>query len=60
MENGVRRFPVVEKRWRSACKSENENENKASSEDDTLKYTVFPFLPTDSELVSSFVERKRR
>ncbi|KAL5541720.1 hypothetical protein UlMin_009430 [Ulmus minor] len=51
-----RRFPVVEKRWRGACKSENET----SSVEDSLSYTVFPLLPSDSELVAAFVERKRR
>ncbi|XP_024027531.1 AP-5 complex subunit mu [Morus notabilis] len=51
-----RRFPVVEKRWRSACESKNET----SAAEESLKYTVFPLLPTDSELVSAFVERKRR
>ncbi|KAJ7980166.1 AP-5 complex subunit mu-like [Quillaja saponaria] len=50
-----RRFPVVEKRWRAACKSENE-----SSDGDNLSYTVFSLLPTDSELASGFVERKNR
>ncbi|PON36540.1 Mu domain containing protein [Parasponia andersonii] len=51
-----RRFPVVEKRWRAACTSEN---NTAVAMD-TLNYTVFPLLPTDSELVAAFYERKRR
>ncbi|KAF3457236.1 hypothetical protein FNV43_RR01893 [Rhamnella rubrinervis] len=50
-----RKFPVVEKRWRVACKSENEN-----SVEGGLNYTVFPSLPTDSELVAAFVERRKR
>ncbi|XVF62739.1 hypothetical protein PTKIN_Ptkin09bG0032300 [Pterospermum kingtungense] len=50
-----RRFPVVEKRWRAACRSENE-----SSDDDPVKYTVFSSLPSDSELSTAFSERKRR
>ncbi|XP_057476726.1 AP-5 complex subunit mu-like [Actinidia eriantha] len=45
-----RRFPVVERRWRAACKSENQ-----SCADD-----VVPFLPTDSEVVSAFADRRRR
>lgn len=47
---------MVEKRWRAVC----ERENEASAVDDSLKYTVFHLLPSDSELVSAFVERKRR
>lgn len=47
---------MVEKRWRAVC----ERENEASAADDSLKYTVFHLLPSDSELVSAFVERKRR
>ncbi|KAF4354739.1 hypothetical protein G4B88_031279 [Cannabis sativa] len=53
-----RRFPVVEKRWRAACRSENLT--CAIPDSDTLNYAVFPSLPTDSELVAAFVERKRR
>ncbi|GFZ14061.1 clathrin adaptor complexes medium subunit family protein [Actinidia rufa] len=45
-----RRFPVVERRWRAACKSENQ-----SCADD-----VVPFLPTESELASAFADRRRR
>ncbi|PSR92663.1 AP-5 complex subunit mu like [Actinidia chinensis var. chinensis] len=45
-----RRFPVVERRWRAACKSENQ-----ICADD-----VVPFLPTDSELASAFADRRRR
>lgn len=47
----------MEKRWRAACESENQNFVAAT---DTLNYAVFPLLPTDSELVAAFVERKRR
>ncbi|PRQ38951.1 putative Mu domain-containing protein [Rosa chinensis] len=47
-----RRFPVVEKRWRGACKE--------SSTDGGLNDTVFPLLPSDSELAAAFVDRKRR
>ncbi|XVE81989.1 hypothetical protein DITRI_Ditri15bG0111000 [Diplodiscus trichospermus] len=50
-----RRFPVVEKRWRAACQSENQ-----SSNGDPVKYNVFSSLPSDSELAASFSERKRR
>ncbi|XVF38581.1 hypothetical protein REPUB_Repub20aG0114500 [Reevesia pubescens] len=50
-----RRFPVVEKRWRIACQSENE-----SPDDDPVNYTVFSLLPSDSELASAFSERKQR
>ncbi|XP_034221508.1 AP-5 complex subunit mu isoform X2 [Prunus dulcis] len=50
-----RRFPVVEKRWRGTCKSENET----STEGD-LNYRVFTSLPSDSELAAAFVDRKRR
>ncbi|KAF5738658.1 AP-5 complex subunit mu isoform X2 [Tripterygium wilfordii] len=50
-----RRFPVVEKRWRTACNSEKER-----SSEDPVKYTFRPFLPTDSELAAAFVDRKRR
>lgn len=46
----------MEKRWRAVC----ERKNEASAPDDSLKYTVFHLLPSDSELVSAFVERKRR
>ena len=41
---------MVERRWRAACKSENE-----SCADD-----VVPVLPTDSELASDFSDRRRR
>lgn len=51
----LRRFPVVEKRWRAACRSVNE-----SSDDDHVKYAVFSSLPSDSELSAAFSERKRR
>ncbi|XP_048440449.1 AP-5 complex subunit mu [Pyrus x bretschneideri] len=46
-----RRFPVVEKRWRGVCKSENEISAEGS---------FFPVLPSDSELAAAFVDRKRR
>jgi hypothetical protein len=46
---------VVEKRWRTACGTENE---KAS--EDSLSYSVFSLLPNDSELAAAFVERKQR
>ncbi|CAK9161872.1 unnamed protein product [Ilex paraguariensis] len=49
-----RRFPVVERRWRAVCKSENE-----TSTDQNLKNTVSPFVPTDSELAVAFQDRKR-
>ncbi|CAL5198798.1 unnamed protein product [Lathyrus oleraceus] len=44
-----RRFPVVEKRWRSACKTSNENSDR-----------VFSSLPTDSDLADAFLHRKLR
>ncbi|KAM1380147.1 hypothetical protein ACFX2I_021915 [Malus domestica] len=50
-----RRFPVVEKRWRGVCKSENE-----ISAEGGLNSSVFPLLPSDSELAAAFVDRKRR
>ncbi|OVA04423.1 Clathrin adaptor [Macleaya cordata] len=50
-----RRFPVVQKRWRLACKRENE-----SSSNDNLGINVSPLLPTDSEFTTAFVERKKR
>lgn len=46
---------MVEKRWRTACGTENE---KAS--EDSLSYSVFSLLPNDSELAAAFVERKQR
>ncbi|KAF7837202.1 AP-5 complex subunit mu [Senna tora] len=52
-----RRFPVVEKRWRSACKSENE---KSSGDELNLSDSMFTILPSDSELAAAFVERKNR
>ncbi|XP_013681567.2 AP-5 complex subunit mu isoform X1 [Brassica napus] len=42
-----RRFPVMEKRWRSAFKTENES-------------TDPPRLPTDQQLAVAFARRKRR
>ncbi|KAJ4845712.1 AP-5 complex subunit mu [Turnera subulata] len=50
-----RRFPVVEKQWRAACKALND-----ASNDDPVKYAVHPILPNDSELAAGFVERKER
>ncbi|XP_004296975.1 PREDICTED: AP-5 complex subunit mu [Fragaria vesca subsp. vesca] len=47
-----RRFPVVEKRWRGACKTEKESSGGNDA--------VFPLLPSDSELAAAFVDRKRR
>lgn len=46
---------MVEKRWRGVCKSENE-----ISAEGGLNSSVFPFLPSDSELAAAFVDRKRR
>lgn len=45
---------MVEKRWRAACKTENEKSA------DSLKDAVLPLLPTDSELAVAFVDRKKR
>ncbi|TXG71509.1 hypothetical protein EZV62_000088 [Acer yangbiense] len=52
-----RRFPVVEWQWKTACKTENES---CSEDEDPVKYSVLPLLPTDPELAASFAERKRR
>ncbi|OAY55887.1 AP-5 complex subunit mu [Manihot esculenta] len=49
-----RRFPVVERQWRAACKTENE-----SSNEDPVKYTALPVLPNDSEIAAAFMERKK-
>lgn len=46
---------MVEKRWRTACRSENEKVTENS-----LSYSVFSLFPSDSELAAAFVERKRR
>lgn len=46
---------MVEKRWRGVCKSENE-----ISAEGGLNSSVFPLLPSDSELAAAFVDRKRR
>ncbi|KAK7264554.1 hypothetical protein RJT34_32163 [Clitoria ternatea] len=43
-----RRFPVVEKRWRAACKTLNESDQ------------LFSSLPSDSDLALAFVHRKNR
>ncbi|XP_048235259.1 AP-5 complex subunit mu [Ricinus communis] len=51
-----RRFPVVEKQWRAACKSEN----KSSNDEDPVKYSILPLLCNDSELANAFLERKKR
>ncbi|KAL3577687.1 hypothetical protein D5086_019191 [Populus alba] len=53
-----RKFPVVEKQWRAACKTINDTSKDA--EEDPLKYTVSPVLPNDAELSSAFVARKKR
>lgn len=45
----------MERRWREACKTENE-----SCIEDPIKYNVLRLVPTDSELASAFAERKRR
>ncbi|KAK0603709.1 hypothetical protein LWI29_007760 [Acer saccharum] len=50
------RFPVVERQWKTACKTENES---CSEDEDPIKYSVLPLLPTDPELAASFAERKR-
>ncbi|KAK1591021.1 hypothetical protein Q3G72_001007 [Acer saccharum] len=52
-----RRFPVVERQWKIACKTANES---CSEVEDPVKYSVLPLLPTDPELAASFAERKRR
>ena len=46
---------MVEKRWRTACKTEND---RCISDD--LNSSVSPVLPNDSELAAAFVERKNR
>ncbi|XP_043710751.1 AP-5 complex subunit mu [Telopea speciosissima] len=50
-----RRFSVVERQWRLACKRDNE-----TSGPESLEYSMLPLLPTDSEFVAAFVERKTR
>ncbi|XP_042518437.1 AP-5 complex subunit mu isoform X1 [Macadamia integrifolia] len=50
-----RRFSVVERQWRLACKKENE-----SSRSENLQNGVLLLLPSDSEFVAAFVERKKR
>ncbi|KAM7485171.1 hypothetical protein LguiA_001180 [Lonicera macranthoides] len=52
-----RRFPVVERRWRAACKSENESK---SDSDDKFNDTLLPSLPTDFELAAAYLDRKSR
>lgn len=46
---------MVERQWRTACKTENE-----ISYEDPLKYSVLPVLPTDPELAAAFSGRRRR
>ncbi|OMO83323.1 hypothetical protein COLO4_22600 [Corchorus olitorius] len=50
----LRRFPVVEKRWRAAYQTESE-----STVDDPVKYDVYSSI-SNSELAAAFFERKRR
>ncbi|KAM3702084.1 hypothetical protein ACJW31_04G000100 [Castanea mollissima] len=52
--DGLRRFSVVEKRWRTACMSENEKVTENS-----LSYFAFSLFPSDLELAAAFVERKQ-
>eukprot|EP01018_Ginkgo_biloba_P026996 Gb_05098 [translate_table: standard] len=49
-----RRFPVVEKQWRVACKKE---EHK--SEEKLISSLSCP-LPTDAEIARAFIDRKQR
>ncbi|CAI0466484.1 unnamed protein product [Linum tenue] len=53
-----RKFPVVERRWKAACKAEGDN--SAGDHADTVKCASAPFLPNDSELAAAFAERKGR
>lgn len=46
---------MVEKRWRSACKDENDG-----SVEDGFNYSVLPYLPTDSEIAVAVAGRKNR
>lgn len=48
-----RRFSVVERRWRLACKRENENSNGDNNQ-------ISQLLPNDSEFTTAFIERKKR
>ncbi|KAI3975718.1 hypothetical protein MKX01_023144 [Papaver californicum] len=48
-----RRFSVVERRWRLACKREIENSNGDNNQ-------ISPLLPNDSEFTTAFIERKKR
>lgn len=43
---------MVERRWRAACKRENESPS--------ADYNIVPFLPSDSELATAFTDRKKR
>lgn len=45
---------MVEKQWRAACKSESERSGGS------VDGAALPYLPSDSELASSFAERKQR
>lgn len=56
----VRRFPVVEKRWRAACQRENENLNDESVKSAAAADAPSLYLPTDSEIATAFTERKNR
>ncbi|MCL7044502.1 hypothetical protein MKW94_028042, partial [Papaver nudicaule] len=48
-----RRFSVVERRWRLACKRDNENSKDGENQISSL-------LPNDSEFTTAFIERKKR
>lgn len=56
----VRRFPVVEKRWRAACQRENENLSDESVKSAAAAAAPSLYLPTDSEIATAFTERKNR
>ncbi|XP_021723425.1 AP-5 complex subunit mu-like [Chenopodium quinoa] len=51
-----RRFPTVERRWRAACKSDDEKVVDGSSD----KPTVSTSLPNDSEFSEAFTNRRKR
>ncbi|KAK4795521.1 hypothetical protein SAY86_027847 [Trapa natans] len=51
----IRRFPVVEKRWRAACRNIDDGDSQ-----DTVMYAASSHLPSDSRLAAAFAERKTR
>lgn len=50
-----RRFPVVERQWRIACKKEEQK-----SDEGKLVSSLSSRLPTDGEITQGFIDRKQR